>query len=85
MIENIVEDSDPSMSLFLKQILGSLKGHLSFLIADFGLFCSCLQRGNQKISKTAAAIVSVAWLSAAVCVFVAIPKHSWFWLISCFK
>ncbi|XP_057791749.1 cystinosin homolog [Salvia miltiorrhiza] len=42
-------------------------------------------RGSQKISKTAAVIVSVAWLSAAVCVFVAIPRHSWFWLVSCFN
>ncbi|XP_015065180.1 cystinosin homolog isoform X1 [Solanum pennellii] len=43
------------------------------------------QRGNQKVSKIAIAIVSVAWLSVAVCVFVAIPKHSWLWLVSCFN
>ncbi|XP_042001595.1 cystinosin homolog isoform X2 [Salvia splendens] len=42
-------------------------------------------RGNQKVSKTAAVLVSVAWLAAAVCVFVAIPRHSWFWLVSCFN
>ncbi|KAG8384913.1 hypothetical protein BUALT_Bualt04G0167600 [Buddleja alternifolia] len=42
-------------------------------------------RGNQKVSKASLGIVSVAWLSVAVCVFVAIPRHSWFWLISCFN
>ncbi|XP_041998439.1 cystinosin homolog isoform X3 [Salvia splendens] len=42
-------------------------------------------RGNQKVSKTAAVLVSVAWLAAAVCVFVSIPRHSWFWLVSCFN
>ncbi|XP_011098798.1 cystinosin homolog [Sesamum indicum] len=42
-------------------------------------------RGNQKFSKIAIAIVSVAWLSAAACVFVALPTHSWYWLVSCFN
>ncbi|XP_016497443.2 cystinosin homolog [Nicotiana tabacum] len=42
-------------------------------------------RGNQKVSKTAIAIVTVAWLSVAVCVFVSFPKHSWLWLVSCFN
>ncbi|KAG6410190.1 hypothetical protein SASPL_128242 [Salvia splendens] len=50
------------------------------------LFKLCtVKRGNQKVSKTAAVLVSVAWLAAAVCVFVAIPRHSWFWLVSCFN
>ncbi|KAL0351081.1 UNVERIFIED_CONTAM: Cystinosin [Sesamum radiatum] len=42
-------------------------------------------RGNQKFSRIAIAIVSVAWLSAAACVFVALPTHSWYWLVSCFN
>ncbi|XP_019161306.1 PREDICTED: cystinosin homolog isoform X2 [Ipomoea nil] len=42
-------------------------------------------RGNQKVSKSCTAIVSVAWLAIAVCVFIAIPKHSWLWLVSCFN
>ncbi|KAK4417845.1 Cystinosin [Sesamum alatum] len=42
-------------------------------------------RGNQKFSRIAIAIVSVAWLSAAACVFVALPTHSWYWLASCFN
>jgi cystinosin len=42
-------------------------------------------RGNQKVSRIATGIVAVAWLSAAVCVFVAIPRHSWFWLVSVFN
>ncbi|XP_052194988.1 cystinosin homolog [Diospyros lotus] len=42
-------------------------------------------RGNQRVSKTCIAIVSVAWLSAAICVFIALPGHSWLWLVSCFN
>nr|GMC95269.1 cystinosin homolog isoform X2 [Ipomoea batatas] len=42
-------------------------------------------RGTQKVSKSCTAIVSVAWLAIAVCVFIAIPKHSWLWLVSCFN
>ncbi|XP_071910032.1 cystinosin homolog isoform X2 [Coffea arabica] len=43
------------------------------------------ERGHQKISRTATAIVIVAWLAAAVCVFVAVPHHKWLWLVSCFN
>lgn len=43
------------------------------------------ERGNQKISKIAVAIVSVAWFAAAVCVFIAVPSHSWLWLVSAFN
>ncbi|XAR58248.1 hypothetical protein NMG60_11026664 [Bertholletia excelsa] len=56
------------------------------LVTAFTLFqIAIYDRGNQKVSKTCIAIVSVAWLSAAVCVFVALPGHSWLWLISCFN
>ncbi|KAL2523259.1 Cystinosin-like protein [Forsythia ovata] len=51
------------------------------LLTAFTLF----QRGNQKVSRPCIAIVSVAWLSAAICVFVALPRHSWLWLVSCFS
>lgn len=43
------------------------------------------ERGNQKVSRLSLGIVLVAWLSAAVCVFVALPTHSWLWLVSCFN
>lgn len=43
------------------------------------------QRGVQKVSKISMAIVSVVWLAAAVCFFVALPNHSWLWLINFFK
>lgn len=43
------------------------------------------QRGVQKVSKISMAIVSVVWLAAAVCFFVALPNHSWLWLINVFK
>ncbi|CAI0457185.1 unnamed protein product [Linum tenue] len=43
------------------------------------------ERGTQTISKISIGIVSVVWLFAAVCVFVALPSHSWLWLISIFN
>ncbi|KAH7577255.1 hypothetical protein JRO89_XS01G0228200 [Xanthoceras sorbifolium] len=43
------------------------------------------ERGSQKVSKTAIGIVSAVWLAAAVCFFVALPHHSWLWLINIFK
>jgi len=56
------------------------------LLTAFTLFqIAIYDRGNQKVSKTCIAIVSVAWLSAAVCVFIALPSHSWLWLVSCFN
>ncbi|KAL0395742.1 UNVERIFIED_CONTAM: Cystinosin [Sesamum calycinum] len=56
------------------------------LLTAFTLFqIAIYDRGHQKVSKACVGIVSVAWLSAAVCVFVAIHRHSWFWLVSCFN
>ncbi|KAK1567550.1 hypothetical protein Q3G72_013420 [Acer saccharum] len=43
------------------------------------------ERGSQKISKTAIGIVSAVWLAAAICFFVALPHHSWLWLINIFN
>ncbi|KAJ4959552.1 hypothetical protein NE237_026663 [Protea cynaroides] len=43
------------------------------------------ERGDQKISKTCIALTSVAWVSAVVCFFVALPHHSWLWLVSVFS
>ncbi|KAL9454276.1 hypothetical protein AB3S75_006828 [Citrus x aurantiifolia] len=43
------------------------------------------ERGVQKVSKISMAIVSVVWLAAAVCFFVALPNHSWLWLINVFN
>ncbi|GMY17823.1 cystinosin homolog [Fagus crenata] len=42
-------------------------------------------RGSQKVSKIAIAIVCAVWLFAAVCFFIALPSHSWLWLISIFN
>ncbi|XP_009596113.1 cystinosin homolog [Nicotiana tabacum] len=56
------------------------------LLTAFTLFqIAIYDRGNQKVAKTSIAIVSVAWLTVAVCVFVALPSHSWLWLVSCFN
>ncbi|XP_007215916.2 cystinosin homolog [Prunus persica] len=43
------------------------------------------ERGNQKVSKISIGIVAAVWLGAAVCVFLALPSHSWLWLISIFN
>ncbi|CAK7328212.1 unnamed protein product [Dovyalis caffra] len=43
------------------------------------------ERGNQAVSKIAIAIVCVVWIVAAVCTFIALPRHSWLWLISIFN
>ncbi|XP_015878979.2 cystinosin homolog [Ziziphus jujuba] len=43
------------------------------------------ERGPQKVSKITIAIVSAVWLGAGVCVFIALPNHSWLWLISVFN
>ncbi|XP_020238082.1 cystinosin homolog [Cajanus cajan] len=43
------------------------------------------ERGSQKFSNYAIAIVVVVWFSAAVCFFIALPTQSWLWLISIFN
>ncbi|OAY29568.1 cystinosin homolog [Manihot esculenta] len=43
------------------------------------------ERGHQKVSKIAIAIVCIVWVAAAVCFFVALHRHSWLWLISVFN
>ncbi|KAM7277655.1 hypothetical protein ACFE04_004789 [Oxalis oulophora] len=43
------------------------------------------ERGTQKVSKIAIGIVCAVWLTAAACVFWALPSHSWLWLISIFN
>ncbi|XP_021600043.1 cystinosin homolog [Manihot esculenta] len=43
------------------------------------------QRGHQNVSKIALAIVCIVWIAAAVCLFVALHRHSWLWLISVFN
>ncbi|XP_019458853.1 PREDICTED: cystinosin homolog [Lupinus angustifolius] len=42
-------------------------------------------RGSQKVSKVSIGIVSVAWLTAAVCFFIALPNNSWLWLLTIFN
>jgi len=42
-------------------------------------------RGSQKVSKIAIAMIFAVFLFAAVCFFLALPSHSWLWLISIFN
>ncbi|KAL6139504.1 hypothetical protein ACLB2K_057808 [Fragaria x ananassa] len=43
------------------------------------------ERGTQKVSRISIGIVGAVWLGAAICFFVALPTHSWLWLISIFN
>ncbi|XP_076942615.1 cystinosin homolog isoform X2 [Bidens hawaiensis] len=56
------------------------------VLTAFTLFqIAIYDRGGQKVSKTSISILSVAWLTIIICVFIAIPNHSWLWLVSCFS
>ncbi|RZB59882.1 Cystinosin-like [Glycine soja] len=56
------------------------------LLTAITLFQNAIyERGSQKVSKVSIGIVSVAWLVAAVCFFIALPNNSWLWLLSVFK
>ncbi|KAF8028934.1 hypothetical protein BT93_E1569 [Corymbia citriodora subsp. variegata] len=59
--------------------------HAVLLTAITLIQIAIYDRGNQKISKISLVIVSAVWLTAAVCFFIALPKHSWLWLISIFN
>jgi cystinosin len=54
-------------------------------VSNLAFLDGFVQRGSQKVSKIAIAIVSAVCLFAAACFFVALPSHSWLWLISIFK
>ncbi|XP_021775112.1 cystinosin homolog [Chenopodium quinoa] len=56
------------------------------LLTAFTLFQIFIyERGIQKVSKISFALVIAAWGTAAVCVFIALPSHSWLWLITVFN
>ncbi|KAH7532408.1 hypothetical protein FEM48_Zijuj04G0016400 [Ziziphus jujuba var. spinosa] len=43
------------------------------------------ERGGQTVSKISILIVAAVWLTVGICFFVALPNHSWLWLISIFN
>ncbi|KAF5189413.1 Cystinosin-like protein [Thalictrum thalictroides] len=56
------------------------------LLTAFTLFQVIIyERGSQRVSKISFTITFAVWVSAAVCVFVALPSQSWLWLISVFN
>ncbi|CAL5191678.1 unnamed protein product [Lathyrus oleraceus] len=56
------------------------------LLTAIALFqIAIYERGSQKLSKISIGIVSVVWLTAAVCFFVALSDHSWLWLLNIFN
>ncbi|XP_050382791.1 cystinosin homolog [Argentina anserina] len=63
----------------------AFSAHAVFVTAVILFQITIYERGNQKVSKIAVGIVVAVWLFAAVCFFVALPTHSWLWLISIFN
>ncbi|XP_044502264.1 cystinosin homolog [Mangifera indica] len=59
--------------------------HAVLLTAITLLQIAIYERGVQKVSKISITIVCAVWLTAAVCFFVALPSHSWLWLINIFN
>ncbi|PON44044.1 Lysosomal cystine transporter [Parasponia andersonii] len=56
------------------------------LLTIFLLFqIAIYDRGDQKISKISFVIVALVWSVAGVCFLIALPTHSWLWLISVFN
>ncbi|KAF5205416.1 Cystinosin-like protein [Thalictrum thalictroides] len=56
------------------------------LITVFTLFQVIIyNRGNQRVSTICILITTAVWISAAICSFVAISKHSWLWMINVFN
>ncbi|XP_028773852.1 cystinosin homolog [Neltuma alba] len=56
------------------------------LLTAISLFqIAIYDRGNQKVSKIAWAIVSAAWLVAAICFFITLFTHHWLWLLYVFN
>ncbi|XP_048633442.1 cystinosin homolog isoform X1 [Brassica napus] len=43
------------------------------------------ERGPQKVSRFATGLVVLVWGFAAICFFIALPTHSWLWLITIFN
>ncbi|XP_058778930.1 cystinosin homolog [Vicia villosa] len=43
------------------------------------------ERGNQSISKITMGIITLVWVTAGVCFFIAFPSNSWLWLVSIFN
>ncbi|KAI5443362.1 cystinosin homolog isoform X2 [Lathyrus oleraceus] len=43
------------------------------------------QRGNQSISKITMGIITMVWVTAGVCFFIAFPSNSWLWLVTIFN
>ncbi|KAF5746920.1 hypothetical protein HS088_TW06G01096 [Tripterygium wilfordii] len=59
--------------------------HAVLLTAITLVQIAIFERGPQKISKISMAIVAAVWLFAGICFFIALPRHSWLWLISIFN
>ncbi|PON44053.1 Lysosomal cystine transporter [Parasponia andersonii] len=59
--------------------------HAVILTAITLLQIAIYERGGQTVSKISLGTVSVVWLAAGVCFFIALPNHSWLWLIGVFN
>ncbi|KAL5581280.1 hypothetical protein UlMin_013722 [Ulmus minor] len=63
----------------------AFSSHAVLMTAIILIQIAIYERGGQTVSKITLAIVSVVWFVAGVCFFVALPIHSWLWLINIFN
>ncbi|KAG9446321.1 hypothetical protein H6P81_012449 [Aristolochia fimbriata] len=74
---------DEMIPVALNDVAFSIHAVLLTAITLFQVFI--YERGSQKVSKTCTAISVIVWVSVIVCIIVAVPNHSWLWLISVFN
>ncbi|KAM6549679.1 hypothetical protein CsatB_021355 [Cannabis sativa] len=63
----------------------AFSSHAVLLTAITLVQIAIYERGGQTVSKISLGIVSIVWLAAGVCFFIALPNHSWLWLINIFN
>ncbi|KGN58224.1 cystinosin homolog isoform X2 [Cucumis sativus] len=59
--------------------------HSIILILVVSVQIVFFDRGSQKVSKASIAILVAVWFFAGACFFMALPTHSWLWLVSIFN
>ncbi|GAB2229683.1 hypothetical protein Droror1_Dr00013934 [Drosera rotundifolia] len=74
---------DEMIPVAANDVAFSIHAVLLTLVTLFQIFI--YERGNQKVSRISLGIVSVVWSAATICFLIALPHHSWLWLISVFN
>ncbi|WJX65955.1 hypothetical protein P8452_50563 [Trifolium repens] len=63
----------------------AFSAHAVLLSAFIVFQIAIYDRGNQKLSKMAAGLIGIVFLTSAVCVCISLPQHQWLWLINIFN